>query len=67
MVLKVNFGLLLLRSAVQYHTGTDGYLDYAEMAAVYQRKPANLFLWAPPPAHFRLAKLRDIADLCTPG
>ncbi len=62
--LKVNFSGTLYNS-VQYHTGKDGYLDYAEMADMAEReKPKLIFVGATAyPRIFDWKKLRQIADI----
>jgi len=63
--LKVNFSGTLYNS-VQYHTGKDGYLDYAEMALMAEKeKPKLLMVGATAyPRIFDWKKLREIADIC---
>lgn len=63
--LKVNFSGRMYNS-VQYHTGTDGLLDYEEMAAMAAReKPKLLMVGATAyPRIFDWKKLREIADIC---
>jgi len=62
--LKVNFSGTLYNS-VQYHTGKDGYLDYAEMANMAEtEKPKLLMVGATAyPRIFDWQKLREIADI----
>ncbi len=62
--LKVNFSGTLYHS-VQYHTGKDGYLDYAEMTKMVKtEKPKLIFVGATAyPRIFEWDKLREIADI----
>ncbi|HSX27293.1 MAG TPA: serine hydroxymethyltransferase, partial [Patescibacteria group bacterium] len=63
--LKVNFSGTIYNS-VQYHTGKDGYLDYAEMTNLAKNeKPKLIFVGATAyPRIFDWKKLREIADIC---
>ena len=62
--LKVNFSGTIYRS-VQYHTGKDGYLDYAEMVKMAKtEKPKLIFVGATAyPRIFDWARLREIANI----
>lgn len=63
--LKVNFSGTIYNS-VQYHTGKDGYLDYAEMEKMAEEhRPKMIVVGATAyPRIFDWQKLRKIADLC---
>lgn len=63
--LKVNFSGVYYRS-VQYHTGKDGYLDYAEMEKMARTERPKLIMVGATayPRIFDWKRLRRIADLC---